>query len=445
MSNPQTAPARRWFNLLACLAFACSFVFIASRPLVQKNVEGAVRMRDFVTPYTGARCLLAHCNPYDLQQVKNEFHAAGGSDSDHAPWLWEPPVYPPSSLVVLLPAALFTFHLARALWFGFSLFFFSAALLAAALLVERRYRSWAILLAAGLLATRLVGELIGIGQPSALALGMAILALYLLLSEKFQSVATILLGMGLALKPQLAGVIFLLLVFRRQTKRPAIVSAILACVFMLVGVVWLQVTPASKSWLRDYKAQIASSVAEGVNNPAWDLQHAHRMLNLQASFAAVFDSPSIYDTLAWSLSLLLFAAWVNAFRKNSDSRELTTPAMAAIVCIGLLPVYHREYDIPILMLTFPALFSLVAHRTKIGVAALLITIPLLYSPFRPLGFMQHFGSAAFLVKLIPFARLRVLLFGRPQPLVILCLAVLYTFALVDKSGNNWPKSRLAAN
>ena len=445
MSNPPTAPQRRWFNLLAYLAFACSFVFVALQPLVHKNVEGAVRMRDFVTPYTGARCLLVHCNPYDLQQVKDEFRAAGGRESDHAPWLWEPPVYPPSSLVVLLPAALFTFHVASSLWFGFSLFFFSAALLATTLLVEHSYRSWAILLVAGLLATRLVGELIGIGQPSALALGMGILALYLLLNGRFRPVAIILLGVGLALKPQLAGVIFLLLVLRRQTRRPAIVSAILAFILMLVGVVWLQVTPASKSWLHDYKAQISSSVTEGVNNPSWNLQHAHRMLNLQASFAAAFDSPAIYDTLAWLLSLLLFAMCANAYRKNSDSRELTMPAMAAIVCIGLLPVYHREYDIPILMLTFPTLLSLVAHRAKIGVAALVLSIPLLYSPFRPLGFMQHFGSAAFLVKIIPFGRLRVLLFGRPQPLVILCLAVLYTFALIDKSKTNWPKRHVVTN
>ncbi len=402
-------------------------------------------MRDFVTPYTGARCLLAHCNPYDLQQVKDEFRAAGGGEADHAPWLWEPPVYPPSSLVVILPAAVFNFRVASSLWFGFSLVFFSTALLATTLLVERRYRSWAVLLVAGLLATRLVGELIGIGQPSALALGAAILALYLLLNERFQSVAIILLGISLALKPQLSGAIFLLLVFRRQTRRPAIVSAIFACLLMLVGVVWLQITPASKSWLHDYKAQIASSVTDGVNNPSWNLQHAHRMLNLQASFAAIFDSPATYNTLAWSISLLLLAVWATAYRKDSDSRELTLQAMAAIVCIGLLPVYHREYDVPILILTFPALLNLVAHRTKIGVAALVLTVPLLYSPFRPLGFMQHFGSAAFLVKTIPFARLRVLLFGRPQPLVVLCLAVLYTLALIDSSKSNWQKRHAVTN
>src|SRR5258707_1695303 len=93
-------------------------VFIAS--LVLFAVGGARvfhASNDFVPVYTGARCLLHGCNPYDTSQLEPEFFQAGGRPSDLPSWQIDVPVYPPSTFLVLSPLALLRFPAARLVWF----------------------------------------------------------------------------------------------------------------------------------------------------------------------------------------------------------------------------------------------------------------------------------------------------------------------------------------
>ncbi len=72
---------------------------------------------DFVPVYTGARCLLHGCNPYDTSQLEQQFYQAGGHAGELPSWLIDVPVYPPSTFLVLSPLALLPFPAARLLWF----------------------------------------------------------------------------------------------------------------------------------------------------------------------------------------------------------------------------------------------------------------------------------------------------------------------------------------
>src|ERR1700734_1630055 len=72
---------------------------------------------DFVPVYTGARCLLHGCNPYDTSQLEQQFYQAGGHAAELPSWLIDVPVYPPSTFLVLSPLALLRFPIARLLWF----------------------------------------------------------------------------------------------------------------------------------------------------------------------------------------------------------------------------------------------------------------------------------------------------------------------------------------
>ena len=72
---------------------------------------------DFVPVYTGARCLLHGCNPYDPSQLELQFYEAGGHAAELPSWQIDVPVYPPSTFMVLSPLALLRFPVARVLWF----------------------------------------------------------------------------------------------------------------------------------------------------------------------------------------------------------------------------------------------------------------------------------------------------------------------------------------
>src|SRR5208282_2086037 len=72
---------------------------------------------DFVPVYTGARCLLHGCNPYDTSQLELQYFQAGGRRAEMPAWDHEIPIYPPSIFLILSPLALLSFPVARLLWF----------------------------------------------------------------------------------------------------------------------------------------------------------------------------------------------------------------------------------------------------------------------------------------------------------------------------------------
>src|SRR5271168_5449952 len=72
---------------------------------------------DFVPVYTGARCLLHGCNPYQTSQLEQQFFQGGGHPAELPSWDIDVPVYPPSTFLVLSPLGLLRFPIARMLWF----------------------------------------------------------------------------------------------------------------------------------------------------------------------------------------------------------------------------------------------------------------------------------------------------------------------------------------
>ena len=71
---------------------------------------------DFVPVYSGARCLLHGCDPYQPSQLEKEFFAGGGHPQDLPSWDIDVPVYPPSSFLALSPLAMLPFPAARWVW-----------------------------------------------------------------------------------------------------------------------------------------------------------------------------------------------------------------------------------------------------------------------------------------------------------------------------------------
>ena len=386
-------------------------------------------MRDFVAPYAGARCLWAGCNPYDPDEMHREFARAGGGENDHPKWSWSPPVYPPSSLVVLLPVSLLRYPAARDVWRVLDDVLLTCGLLIVAAFVPRKRRAWVLLLGIAVLASEPAALLFNIGQPSGVALGLAAIAALCLLHRRSVTAGWICLGLALALKPQVAGAVWIVLAWWPASRKPAIKAAMLAVALLLVGCVWLSLAPGARGWYSAMHAAVEGSLATGaVNDPSPANPGAYQFTNLQAVFATWIESRRIYNGLAYAIGGALLAAWIVLMRRVGSSRRAWMLSLAAMAAIALLPVYHREYDVALLMFSFPAMVSLVLARRLAGFAALACTAVLLVTPH-----LHHrWNDAVLQMRVAPSItspHLRVLLFFRQQPVLLLALALIYLAAL----------------
>jgi hypothetical protein len=140
---------------------------------------------DFVPVYAGARCLLRGCNPYGTGEL----------------------VYPPSTLLVLSPLALFQYPAAWLIWFLLNGALFVAAVVLVLSLCPKRHRWLTTTLGAVFLAGS--SQLLILAQPAAFAGSLLVIGVYFFLRGRALLVGTVLLMLSLAVKPQLGGLIVL--------------------------------------------------------------------------------------------------------------------------------------------------------------------------------------------------------------------------------------------
>src|SRR5258708_33409291 len=86
----------------------------------QSHVKGVQHRNDFVALYAGAICITHACNPYSVPDLDNVLVKARGS-SVRQDWSDQLPVYPPTTLVLLLPLSLLSYKGATIFWYSLSL------------------------------------------------------------------------------------------------------------------------------------------------------------------------------------------------------------------------------------------------------------------------------------------------------------------------------------
>lgn len=396
--------------------------------------DGA-QARDFIVPYAGARCLWTGGNPYSSAQVHAAFSAAGGLPDDHPDWQWEPAVYPPSTLVELLPFSFLRYHTARIVWYTCNALSFCGAMLLVAHFIQFRYRSWSLLAGALTLTSEPVALLFNVAQPSGMAVGLAVLTLWLLLKKNSQIAAAACLALGLGLKPQLIGLIFIGLIFlslplRARFRAAALRSAVFALAILLVGICWLSVSSASHSWRQDYHAQVESSLQPGgINDPTISNDGSTQFTNLQVLFALIKDAPWFYHSAACGVVAVLLCFWIAGNARHVRHSENLWPCLAAIACIGLLPVYHRAYDCALLVVTFPSLTLLAVRRSWLALPAVACTGWLLMAAPRYHRWWLNHLSVPPGRESVLSAKMRLAIFQYPQPLLLLTLSCIYLVIL----------------
>lgn len=393
-----------WFRLAAWSLFWLVTVAGTGRGLVSIIEATPAMMHDFAAPYSGSKCLLLGCDPYDPVQVRQTFAAAGGRGNDTAEkWNYTPPVYPPSTLIELLPLALLNYHAARIVWFLLSTAVFIVSFLLWAALIMPAYRPWMALLGALLRASYAAAFAAEAGQTSFIAVGLAVIALWCFIRGRFTFVGSICLALGMGLKPQLAGIVFLYLILRPAFRWPAVRAAIVAAALVVAGGAWLSVSAPSKHWRAELTEQIKTSQQPGaINDPSKANPFSPDIVNAQAGWVLITTDPFAYNLLSYVLFGALLIPFVIRTWRGAGTNTNLFAALGAIACIGMLPVYHRVYDLLILLLAFPSLICFFVQRRKIrwiaAGATLVALIPASLiariALFRTLNVVWHLESLA---------------------------------------------------
>ena len=265
--------------LVLCISALILFALAGARVIHASN--------DFVPVYTGARCLLHGCDPYDTSQLEQQFFQAGGHAVELPSWQIDVPVYPPSTFLVLSPLALLRFPVARLLWFllnGF-LFVISAGLVLS--ICPPSHRWLATALVSFLVVT--AGILLVLAQPAVFAISLVIIGCYLFLRGNLLPLGALLFTLSLAVKPQIGGFIVLYLVAQRIHWRYAAAALAGAAALLLCASLILSHHPHSAGWASTLNANLSATLSPGGSaDPRPANQQAIGDVNLQTLTSIFF-------------------------------------------------------------------------------------------------------------------------------------------------------------
>ncbi|MGO9434718.1 MAG: hypothetical protein ACLP00_10535, partial [Terracidiphilus sp.] len=141
----------------------------------------------------------------------------------------------------------------------------------------------------------------------------------------------------------------------------------------------LWVSRVSPHWLTELRGNLAVLSSHGhLNDPGPSSSGAHSfgmMINLQTVASIIMDDPRFYNLVSYVISGALILVWaIASFR----SRARLSPtniwlALAAIAALTMLPIYHRQSDAKLMLLTIPACAVLYAEGRRIGRIATAVT------------------------------------------------------------------------
>jgi len=335
-------------------------------------------MQDFRVVYYPARCLLEHRDPYRESEVLGVYQAEGGEHSQETVadrQIVVRHIYPPTAFSFTALLAMLPWWLARVLWMVLT----AGSLLLASFLAWDLGADFAPILSGALIGFLLANSevLIVLGNPSGIVISLCVIAVWCFVRERFVFAGILGMAIGLLVKPQDVGLVWLYFVLAGGVYRKRALQTLLAAVVLgLPGI--LMVWRVSPHWMQELHANIlAFSVHGGITDPgpaSTGSTGAGMMINLQTVLSSFRDDPRVYNPVTYLLCAMPLIAWAFVTVRNRTAPERTWLAMAAIAPLSLLPVYHHLYDGKLLLLTVPACAMLWAEGGRAGRFALLVTI-----------------------------------------------------------------------
>jgi hypothetical protein len=329
-------------------------------------------LTDFRELYYPTRCLVQHCDPYLETEVMRITQAEEGIrpfETEQGRHIVARFVYLPTAFFFTVPFAMLPWGPAHILWILFTAgsFIFGSFLI------------WDLgAIDAPILSGVLVGFLVAnsevfiiSGNAAGIVIGFCAVAVWCFLRERFVLVGILCLAVSLALKPQDAGLVWLYFLLAGGVYLRRAMQTLLATVALgLPGVLWID--HVAPHWIQELHANILAFSVHGINDPALASPNIVGAIDLQTVISVFRDDPRIYNPVSYFICGALLLVWIFITLRSRWSTERTWLALAAIPALSILPVYHRQYDAKLLLLTVPACAVLWARRGMIGKIALLV-------------------------------------------------------------------------
>jgi hypothetical protein len=334
-------------------------------------------LADFKALYYPSRSLIQHHAPYVESEVRRVYEVDDGyrsSESAKAGQIATQNVYPPSALLLMAPFAMLSWGTAHILWLGFT----AVSFVFAALLI------WNLgAICAPIVSGALVGFLLANSESllitcnaAGIAISLCVVAVWCFFQERFELVGVVCLAVSLGLKPHDAGLVWLYFLLAGGVwRKRALQTLAITVAVSLLAAVWVgQVSP---QWMQEWHHNLAAFSAHGgINDPGPASTGGHgldMLVSLQTALSALRDDPLFYNPASYLICAPFVIAWGWVTLRTRPSVRGARLALAAIAALSMLPVYHRQVDARILLLTVPACAMLWAEGGRIGRLALMVT------------------------------------------------------------------------
>jgi hypothetical protein len=254
------------------------------------------------------------------------------------------------------------------------------------------------------------------------------------LREKFIPLGILCFALSLASKPHDTGLVWLYFLlaggmFRRRAVQTLLVTAAISIPMF----VW--VWHLAPNWIRELRSNLASfAVPGGMNDPGLASSGAHglgMLVSLQTIISVFWNDPRIYNIASYVVIGLLLVVWGILVLRFPQDTGRAWLALASIAALTMLPIYHRQQDTKLLLLTVPACAMLWSEGGIVGRLALLIngaafvlTGDLAWAVFFSVMNGLHLVSSK------PLSRILIVAQVFPVPLILLATGVFYLWVLM---------------
>lgn len=158
------------------------------------------------------------------------------------------------------------------------------------------------------------------------------------------------------------------------------------------------------------------------------------IVSLQTVVSYFRDDPIFYNPVTYLICAPLLLAWAYFTLRAPPTTARTWLALASIAAFSLLPVYHRQYDTKMLLLTVPACALLWSEGGRLKWLALVVNL---------LGFLLT-GDLPWAILFAVFPHLHIATTGFsgqvvlavqvfPVPLALLLMACFYLWVYARRS------------
>ena len=374
---------------LAVVAALLAVVGWAASRALQPGGSG-----DFATVYAATLAWAAGGDPYATGELQSRFAAAGGPRSVAPDDYFTPSVYPPGTFAVVSPFTTVRWPVARAAWAAVNVGLTVAMLAVLPGLAGLRWSDpRGLLLMAAAVALGPTRVALSMGQPVVATTALVVLAAWAVAGDR-NLLAGLLLAVGMALKPQVAGPFVAYYLLRRRWTLVAVAAVgLIAATAAGMARLW----SAGRPVLGGLLANARGSAAVGaINDPAWTGPNRFSMVNLQVLLHTAIGSRTIVTALTAAAVLATAAAFALAVVRHrramvdpvadpaGDLDGLPARGLAELAFVAvwmLLPVYHRWYDGGLLVLVLAWAVAAVPVRrwTVAAAVAAATTVPFLAS------------------------------------------------------------------